>query len=98
MFYRIVDVTQTHRANSSSPGGMFKSRQRIVWLALRPELIAMTPAISSSFIVRSRCKSDVDSGKNSARAIAPADVIEVEERNKRLSAVFKVNAVRNDCI
>jgi len=77
---------------------MFRSRQRIVWFALSPELRAMTPAMSRSFMVRSRCKSDVDSGRNSARAIAPADVIEVEERNKRLSAVFRVNAVRSDCI
>jgi hypothetical protein len=87
-----------YRAKSSSPGGIFKSRQRMVWLAFRPELRAMTPAMSKSFRVRSRCKSDVDSGRNSAKAIAPGDVIEVEERNKRFKAVLRVKAVRNDWI
>ena len=91
-------MNQTHRANSSSPGGIFKSKQRIVRFAFSPELRAMTPAISILFSVRSRCKSEVDSGRNSARAIAPAEVIEVEERKRRLRAVLRVNAVRRDWI
>ena len=40
----------------------------------------------------------MDSGRNSANAMAPAEVREVEDRKRRLSAVFKVNAVRRDCI
>lgn len=40
----------------------------------------------------------MDSGRNSARAIAPADVMPVDERNNRFSASFKVNAVRSDWI
>lgn len=75
-----------------------RSRHRIVWLAFKPELRAITPAMSRLFSVRSRWRRDVDSGRNSANAIAPADVIEVEERNRRLSAVLSVNAVRRDCI
>ena len=77
---------------------MFKSRHRITWLDLRPSLRAITPAISKLLIVRSKCSKDDDSGRNSASAIAPADVSEVEERNNRLSEVFKVNAVLRDCI
>lgn len=87
---------KTDRANSSSPGGMFKSKQRITWFAFKPELRAITPAISISLFVRSRWRSEVDSGRNSANAIAPADVIEVDDKNKRLSAVLRVNAVRRD--
>lgn len=67
-------------------------------MALRPELRAMTPAISKLLSVRSRCKRDVDSGRNSASAIAPAAVREVDERKSRFRAVFNVNAVRNDWI
>jgi hypothetical protein len=39
-----------------------------------------------------------DSGKNSASAIAPADVSPVLDKKSCLSAVFSVNAVRNDWI
>ena len=56
----------------------------------------MTPAISNEFIVKSRCNSDVDSGRNSANAMAPAEVMEVDDRKRRLSAVLSVNAVRRD--
>jgi hypothetical protein len=56
----------------------------------------MTPAISNEFIVKSRCNSDVDSGRNSANAMAPAEVMEVDDRKRRLSAVLSVNAVRSD--
>jgi len=56
----------------------------------------MTPAMSRSFIVRSRWSSEVDSGRNSASAIAPAEVIEVDDKNSRFRAVFRVNAVRSD--
>ena len=68
----------------------------MTWLAFNPELRAMTPAISSEFIVKSRCSNDVDSGRNSANAMAPAEVMEVEDRKRRLSAVLSVNAVRSD--
>lgn len=68
----------------------------MVWFALSPELSAITPAISKLLIVRSRCSNDVDSGRNSARAMAPADVICVDERNNRFNAVLSVNAVLND--
>lgn len=68
----------------------------MVWFAFKPEFKAITPARSRSFMVRSKCSNDVDSGRNSARAIAPADVIEVDERNSRLRASLRVNAVRND--
>lgn len=86
----------TYRAISSSAGGIFKSKQRIVWFAFSPELNAITPAKSSVFIVRSRCNNDVDSGRNSANAIAPADANDVDDRNNRFSALFNVNAVRRD--
>lgn len=56
----------------------------------------MTPARSKLFIVRSKWSSDVDSGKNSASAIAPAEVMDVDDRNKRFNASFKVNAVLSD--
>jgi hypothetical protein len=75
---------------------MFKSKHRMVWFALSPELRAITPAISRLLSVRSRCKRDVDSGRNSANAMAPADVREVDARKSRFKAVFNVNAVRND--
>lgn len=75
-----------------------RSKHLITWLAFNPELRAITPAISRLFNVRSRCRSDVDSGRNSARAMAPADVSEVEERKSRFRAVFTVNAVRRDWI
>lgn len=68
----------------------------MTWLALSPELSAITPAMSKLFIVRSRWSSDVDSGRNSARAMAPVDVKPVEDMNKRLRALFNVNAVRRD--
>ena len=87
---------KTDRANSSSPGGIFTSKHLMTWLAFNPELRAMTPAISSEFIVKSRCSSDVDSGRNSANAMAPAEVMEVDDRKRRLSAVLSVNAVRSD--
>src|ERR1700722_11522570 len=54
--------------------------------------------MSKLFMVRSRCNNDVDSGRNSARAIAPSEIIEVDDRNNRLSAVLRVHAVRNDWI
>lgn len=75
---------------------MFRSKHLITWFDFNPELSAITPAKSSWFIVRSRWSNDVDSGRNSARAIAPAEVIEVEERKSRLRAVFSVKAVRKD--
>ena len=56
----------------------------------------MTPARSRLFMVRSRCSSEVDSGRNSANAIAPAGVMDVEDRNSRFNALFKVNAVLRD--
>jgi hypothetical protein len=40
----------------------------------------------------------VDSGRNSAREMAPADVRLVEERNRRFNEVLSVNAVRRDWI
>lgn len=73
-----------------------RSRQRITWFALRPELSAITPAMSILFVVRSRCNNDADSGRNSARAMAPAEVMEVEDRNRRFKALFRVNAVLRD--
>ena len=54
--------------------------------------------MSILFIVRSRCNSEVDSGRNSARAIAPADDMDVDDRNNRFSAVLRVKAVRRDWI
>src|SRR6266446_7722033 len=85
---------ETDLASSSSPGGIFRSMQRMTWLALRLELSAMTPAISSTFIVRSRWSNDVDSGRHSASAMAPAEGIEVDDKNNRFRAVVRVNAVR----
>lgn len=70
----------------------------MVWLAFNPPLSAITPAKSRLLEVRSRCNKDADSGKNSARAIAPAEAMEVEAKNKRLSDVLSVNAVRRDWI
>ena len=60
----------------------------------------MTPAISSEFTVKSRCSNDVDSGSNSANAMVPAEVMEVDDsdRKRRLSAELSVNAVRSDRI
>jgi hypothetical protein len=58
----------------------------------------MTPARSRSFRVRSRWRRDADSGRNSARAMAPGDVSCVEERKSRLRAVLRVKAVRRDWI
>lgn len=75
---------------------MFRSRQRITWFAFKPELRAITPARSRVFIVKSRWSNDTDSGRNSAKAMAPADTRPVEDKNNRFSAVFKVNAVRKD--
>jgi len=80
--------TKTYRANSSSPGRKFKSKHSVVRFAFNPELRAITPAISKLFMVRSRCNNDVDSGRNSARAIAPSEVIEVDDKSNRLSAVL----------
>src|SRR5882762_1892233 len=91
-------LVRTDLANSSSPGGISRSRQRIVWFALSPELSAMTPAMSRLLTVRSRWSKEVDSGRNSARAIAPAEVRWVEERNNRLRAVLRVKAVLSDWI
>lgn len=70
----------------------------MVWFALRPELSAITPAMSRSLLVRSRWRREVDSGRNSASAIAPAEVMDVDDRNKRFKAVFRVNAVLSDWI
>ena len=77
---------------------MFTSRHRITWLAFSPELKAITPAMSKLFMVRSRWSRDVDSGRNSAKAMAPADVIEVDDKKRRFSAVLRVNAVLRDWI
>jgi hypothetical protein len=57
---------------------------------------ASTPATPSAFSVRSRCRRDALSGRNSASAIAPEEPMPVEERKSRLSAVLRVNAVRRD--
>lgn len=46
--------------------------------------------------MRSRWRREVDSGRNSASAIAPAEVIDVEDKNKRFNAVFRVKAVLSD--
>jgi len=89
---------KTDLANSSSPRGIFRSRQRMTWFTLRPELSAMMPAISRSFVVRSRWGKDVDLERNSVSAIAPAEVIEVDDKNSRFRAVFSVNAVQSDWI
>jgi hypothetical protein len=75
---------------------MFRSKQRITWFALKPELSAITPARSSVFIVRSRWSNDTDSGRNSAKAIAPADAMPVDDKNSRFNAVLRVKAVRRD--
>lgn len=48
--------------------------------------------------VKSRWRSDIDSGRNSARAIAPGEVRCVEDRKRRLRELFKVKAVRRDWI
>jgi hypothetical protein len=56
----------------------------------------MTPAKSSGFIVRSRWSNDTDSGRNSAKAIAPDDIRPVDDKNNRFSAVLRVKAVRRD--
>ena len=48
-------------------------------------------------MVRSKCNSEVDSGRNSARAIAPSDVKFVDDKNRRFRALLRVKAVRNDC-
>jgi hypothetical protein len=77
---------------------MFRSRHRITKFALRPPLRAMTPAKSKLFCVRSRCSKELDSGKNSARAMAPAEDNCVEDKNNRLRALLRVKAVRSDCI
>lgn len=68
----------------------------MTWLAFNPELRANTPAKSRLFMVRSKCKSDVDSGRNSANAMAPAEFSEVEDKKSRLRALFNVKAVRRD--
>ena len=86
----------TYRANSSSPGGMFRSKHRMMWFAFNPELSAITPAMSMLFMVRSRCSKEVDSGRNSAKAMAPADVMDVDDKKSRFRAVFRVKAVRRD--
>jgi hypothetical protein len=75
---------------------MLRSKQRITWLPLKPELSAMTPAKSSGFIVRSRWSNDTDSGRNSAKAIAPDDIRPFDDKNNRFSAVLRVKAVRRD--
>ena len=74
------------------------SKHLITWLAFKPELRAIRPAISNEFIVKSRWSNDVDSGRNSANAMAPAEFIEVDDRKRRLRAVLSVNAVRSDWI
>lgn len=71
------------------------SRHRMRWLFFRPEERARIPATSRGFDVRSRCSRDLDSGKNSASAMAPFDVRPVSERKSRLSDVLTVNAVRS---
>jgi hypothetical protein len=60
----------TDRGNPSSPDEIFTSKHLMTWLAYNPELRAMTSAISSAFIVKSRCNSDMNSGRNSANAMA----------------------------
>jgi hypothetical protein len=68
----------------------------MAWFDFKPELRAITPATSRLFVVRSRCKSDVDSGRNSANAMAPAEVRPVEAMKSLLRAVLIVNAVLRD--
>jgi len=77
---------------------MLRSKHRIVSFALRPLDKAITPAKSSAFCVKSKCKRLVDSGRNSASIMAAADVRDVLERKSRLRAVFKVKAVRKEVI
>ena len=48
------------------------------------------------FNVRSKCSRDVDSGRNSAKAMAPVELRLVDDKNKRFRALFSVKAVRND--
>lgn len=88
----------TDLAYFSSPGGIFRSKHLMMWLLFSPELRAITPARSSALFVRSRCRSDVDSGRNSASAIAPAELRCVEERKRRLRELLSVNAVLRDWI
>ena len=70
----------------------------MVSFALRPLDRAITPAKSSAFCVKSKCRRLVDSGRNSASIMAAADVSEVSDRKSRLRAVFKVKAVRKEVI
>lgn len=74
---------------------MFKSKHLITWFDFSPWLRAITPASSRLFEVRSRCNSEFDSGKNSARQIAPAEVMPVDDRNSLFNALLSVNAVRS---
>lgn len=59
---------------------------------------AHTPARSNSFLVKSRCNNERDSGRNSASAMAPGEVRPVEERKSRLREELSVNAVRSEVI
>ena len=94
----VFKISRRMLANWSSSGGMLRARQCMTWFALRPLLSAMTPARSMLFTVRSRCTREADPERNSASAMAPAEVSCVEERKRRLRAVLSVNAVRNDWI
>lgn len=58
----------------------------------------MTPANSKLLFVKSKCNNDVDSGRNSARAMAPAELRDVPVRKRRFREVLRVNAVRRDWI
>lgn len=59
---------------------------------------AITPARSKWFCVKSKCNRLVDSGKNSASMIAPADVNEVPDKKSRRRAVLRVKAVLSEVI
>ena len=77
---------------------MFRSKHLITRFDFSPWLRAITPASSRLFEVRSRCNSEFDSGKNSARHMPPAAVIPVDDKNNLFSALLSVNAVRSACI
>lgn len=91
-----VNGINTHRANSSSAGGILTSKHLITWFAFNPPLNAIIPARSKVLSVKSKCSSETDSGRNSASAIAAVDEREVEERKSRFREVLSVKAVRRD--
>jgi hypothetical protein len=67
-------------------------------LDFNPPLNAITAAKSKGLSVKSRWSRLVDSGKNSASAMAAAEASPVDDKNSRLREEFKVKAVRKDVI